>query len=77
VGVKERRGALSDKLLNQVQTRMSIRARILHWPETIMAHPLLALSSQAARRANMEIKCVSCGRNVNLDHRVFEDYEGR
>jgi hypothetical protein len=24
----------------------------------------------------MEIKCVSCGRNVNLDHRVFEDYEG-
>jgi len=24
----------------------------------------------------MEIKCVSCGRDVNLDHRVFEDYEG-
>jgi hypothetical protein len=24
----------------------------------------------------MKIKCISCGRDVNLDHRVFEDYEG-
>jgi DNA-directed RNA polymerase subunit RPC12/RpoP len=24
----------------------------------------------------MKIKCVSCGRDVNLDHNVFEDYEG-
>jgi len=22
-------------------------------------------------------KCISCGRDVNLDHRVFEDYEGQ
>lgn len=24
----------------------------------------------------MKIQCISCGRDVNLDHRVFEDYEG-
>jgi hypothetical protein len=24
----------------------------------------------------MKIKCISCGRDVNLDHSVFEDYEG-
>ena len=24
----------------------------------------------------MKIKCISCGRDVNLDHRVFENYEG-
>jgi hypothetical protein len=24
----------------------------------------------------MKIKCISCGREVNLDHTVFEDYEG-
>jgi len=24
----------------------------------------------------MKIKCICCGRDVNLDHRVFEDYEG-
>jgi DNA-directed RNA polymerase subunit N (RpoN/RPB10) len=24
----------------------------------------------------MRIKCISCGREVNLDHTVFEDYEG-
>ena len=24
----------------------------------------------------MKIKCISCGREVNLDHSVFEDYEG-
>ena len=24
----------------------------------------------------MKIKCVFCGRDVNLDHNVFEDYEG-
>jgi ribosomal protein S27E len=26
--------------------------------------------------ANMKIKCISCGRDVNLDHEVFENYEG-
>jgi hypothetical protein len=24
----------------------------------------------------MKIMCISCGREVNLDHAVFEDYEG-
>lgn len=24
----------------------------------------------------MKIKCISCGRDVNLDHEVFENYEG-
>jgi ribosomal protein S27E len=24
----------------------------------------------------MKINCISCEREVNLDHRVFEDYEG-
>jgi hypothetical protein len=24
----------------------------------------------------MKIKCISGGRDVNLDHRVFEDYDG-
>lgn len=24
----------------------------------------------------MKIECISCGNDVNLDHRVFEDYEG-
>jgi hypothetical protein len=24
----------------------------------------------------MKIKCICCEREVNLDHRVFEDYEG-
>jgi hypothetical protein len=24
----------------------------------------------------MRIRCICCGRDVNLDHRVFEDYEG-
>jgi DNA-directed RNA polymerase subunit N (RpoN/RPB10) len=24
----------------------------------------------------MKIKCISCGRDANLGHRVFEDYEG-
>ena len=24
----------------------------------------------------MKIRCVCCGRDVNLDHSVFEDYEG-
>ena len=24
----------------------------------------------------MKIRCICCGRDVNLDHRVFEDYEG-
>ena len=24
----------------------------------------------------MKIECIGCGRDVNLDHRVFEDYEG-
>jgi ribosomal protein S27E len=32
--------------------------------------------SEAPRGGNMKIKCISCGRDVNLDHRVFEDYEG-
>jgi hypothetical protein len=25
----------------------------------------------------MRINCVSCGHEINLDHRVFYDYEGR
>jgi hypothetical protein len=24
----------------------------------------------------MEIKCISCGRAINLDHKVFENYAG-
>jgi hypothetical protein len=24
----------------------------------------------------MKIKCIFCGRDVNLDHTVFEDYKG-
>ena len=24
----------------------------------------------------MEIKCISCGREINLDHKVFENYSG-
>jgi hypothetical protein len=24
----------------------------------------------------MKIKCISCGRDVNLDHTLFEDYDG-
>jgi hypothetical protein len=24
----------------------------------------------------MKIKCICCGKDVNLDRRVFEDYEG-
>jgi DNA-directed RNA polymerase subunit N (RpoN/RPB10) len=24
----------------------------------------------------MKIRCISCGRDVNLDHEVFENYEG-
>ena len=24
----------------------------------------------------MKIECISCGREVNLDHKVFEDYVG-
>jgi DNA-directed RNA polymerase subunit N (RpoN/RPB10) len=24
----------------------------------------------------MEIKCISCGREINLDHKVFENYAG-
>jgi ribosomal protein S27E len=38
--------------------------------------PCCVLESRAARGAKMKIKCISCGRDVNLDHRVFEDYEG-
>jgi hypothetical protein len=24
----------------------------------------------------MKVKCISCGHELNLDHSVFEDYEG-
>jgi ribosomal protein S27E len=24
----------------------------------------------------MKVKCVSCGREINLDHRIFDDYAG-
>lgn len=24
----------------------------------------------------MKVKCLSCGREINLDHWVFDDYEG-
>ena len=25
---------------------------------------------------SMRVKCISCGHELNLDHRVFEDYSG-
>jgi hypothetical protein len=34
------------------------------------------LWAKGERGAKMKIKCICCGREVNLDHRVFEDYEG-
>jgi hypothetical protein len=24
----------------------------------------------------MKVRCVSCGREINLDHRIFDDYSG-
>ena len=41
-----------------------------------MAQPLLSLWVTRRKGATMKIECISCGRDVNLDHRVFENYEG-
>jgi ribosomal protein S27E len=40
------------------------------------AVPRPALSFQGKGEKSMRVKCLSCGNELNLDHWVFEDYEG-
>jgi len=41
-----------------------------------MARALLSLEVTGSKGGAMKINCICCGRDVNLDHSVFEDYEG-
>jgi len=34
------------------------------------------LSFQGKGEKSMRVKCISCGNELNLDHWIFEDYEG-
>ena len=40
------------------------------------AMPRSVASLQGKGEKSMRLKCISCGNELNLDHWVFEDYEG-